>query len=77
MPNSTRSDSPSKGSPGPVRTQVTMPFVPQSTPVAVFSRLVTALDERDFSEARKATRELRTLGYSVVPLAARVKGGRA
>jgi hypothetical protein len=54
-----------------------LPFGPQPIPVTWFARLHNALAERDYALARRATRELRTLGYSVVALAPKVKGGTA
>jgi hypothetical protein len=59
----------------PDRREGTLPFGPQPIPVTWFARLHNALAGRDYALARRATRELRTLGYSVVALD-RSKGGR-
>jgi hypothetical protein len=48
-------------------------FRPQPIPVTWFARLHGALAERDYTLARRAIRELRTLGYSVVALGPRAK----
>ena len=37
-------------------------------PCHAFFRMVNALAERDFAEATRARKELRRLGYSVIPL---------
>jgi hypothetical protein len=44
--------------------------------VAAFTRLVDCLDRSDFDGARKALAELRALGWSVVPIERRGRGGR-
>ena len=44
--------------------------------VIAFDRLVAAQQRNDFIEVRKATRELRACGFSVVPVAPAKVGGR-
>jgi hypothetical protein len=45
-------------------------------PVSEFAKLDRALRDRDYQLATKARRQLRTFGYSVVPLNSPRKGGR-
>lgn len=81
MPNLTHSNRLVKAVPPPVRPPGTLPFDPLEPdipgPVSAFARLHAALAERDFVSARKATRDLRTLGYSVAVLGPRGEGGRS
>jgi hypothetical protein len=71
----TRSNSPIKGSPPPLRPPHTLPLRPEPIPVATFAELHNARAKGDFALARRLIREMRAYGYAIIPLAPRAKGG--
>lgn len=52
-----------------------LPCRPEPIPVTWFFRLHNALAERDYALVKQATRELRSLGYSVVAIGPPPKRG--
>jgi len=61
----------------PARPCIALVRHPKPIPVTWFARLVNALRERDQADVDEARRELRRLGFNVIPIGTPKKGGRA
>ena len=57
------------------RPRIAIACCPEPIPVTWFARLVNAIRERDQADVDEARKELRRLGYDVVPIVAKTKGG--